>query len=296
MRILKALTLCGILLLGIPRSSRAQGFSPYSDFVGLSSPALSTLQVKLCYLGPTGTLIGSLAWSSTPSAINVHLFNPYHRPGFSYLVDSLGLASFQVSNAALSAMVDSVAALPAVTDGDVDSAGYVSFSMLKTSGGTKAFEAIVNQTNGRALVAKIEQAFASDAAALRRIAERACSYSLNLEDPPLEVTSQVTVTVGGFRRIRQSDEYRATLRITNTSGGTLAAPLTLVPNISGMNVKLLNASGETCAIAPGGDFIDVPVGAGLGAGSHVDVIVRISNESRDRLGVQPQVYSRAGTR
>ena len=168
----------------------------------------------------------------------------------------------------------------------------------KSAGGTVAFESIVDAENGTALIAAIESAFSSDVSASRLVAECGCRMTLLSNDPPSTAPSGVVVKVGGFRRIRKSDEFAAHLRITNSTSSTLVAPVTVIPGIVGQNVELISEDGFTCMIAPGGEpYLKVPTSsAGIAPGAHADITIRIKNPSLDRLSVQPRVYAGPGTR
>jgi hypothetical protein len=277
----------------------AQQYSPFSDFQSLSAPELASLQAKITYLGPLDYPIESLAFTSTQGSIDLAAFIPYRRSGWEdqYGMDDYGAIAFQISADLLQAMIDSVATLPGVTDGGIDSSGYVSFALLKTVGSTKAFEAIVDQSNGRVLMKAIENAFSSDANAVRLTAERACDMSLTYNDPPTDVTSRVNIHSSGFRRVQGTDNYVATMRITNTSETMIPAPMTLLPRIKGMAVELLGESGFACRIRYGGAFLDLPVGAsGLAPEAFVEVILRVNNPNNQRFDMSPSVFAGPGTR
>lgn len=277
-----------------------QTLAPFSDFQALPPAELASLQVKLTYMGPLDFPIPTLAFTSTTGSIDLGAFTPFRRPGFEsdYGLDQMGAITFTVAPALLQAMIDSVATLPGVRDGGVDSTGDVSFAMLKTTGGTKAFESIVNEANGRAFMTKIQEAFASDANAVRLARECACRMTLFTTNTPEDATARVAVKAGGFRRVRKTTTYVASVRVTNTSVSALAAPVTLLPHLRGTNVRLVGESGFTCAIGPGGEaYLDLPVGGGgLAPGAWVDVVVSVMNPSNARVRFFQKVFAGAGTR
>lgn len=291
-------TVLSLSLAGILSSTAvAQTFALFSEFQALSPTELATVQVKITYLGPSDSPVGSLAFSCAPNAVDPYVFRPFRRTEFSPYYDFASTV-FQVAPDLLHAMIDSVGTLAGVTDGGVDSSGYVSFAMLKTVGGTRVFESIVDETNGRLLIAKMQAAFSGDANALRLTTECGCRMSLLYDNPPAEVTQVVSVKCGGFRQVRKSDQYAARVRVTNSSGVTLQAPVTLLPGIIGENVELVGEGGWTCAIEPGGEaYLTLPTGSGgLAPGAHVDITLHIKNPSMDRIRVQPQVFAGPGTR
>lgn len=293
----RGLLLSVALVASLESSGQAQVLSPFSDFVGLTSVELATVRAKLTYLGPSDHVISSLGFSVAPVLSDSRRFTPFHRVGYSYAVDTLSLVAFAVSEATLGAMIDSVAGLPAVTDGDVDPNGYISFSLQQSAGDVHTFESIVNQTNGQALVARLSGALVGNAEGLRKLTAFACATGLIATDPPEDVTSRTSVTSSGFRRQRGSDDYIAKVRLTNTSGTLIPAPMTFMPGLLGSNVEIVGADGVTCAIAPAGQYLTVPIDpAGLAPGEHVDILVRITNPSRVRVRMAPLVFAGSGTR
>jgi hypothetical protein len=280
--------------------ARAQSYSPYTDFQNLTAPELSSLQVKLTYLGPYDHPFPSLVFTSTSGTVNLADFVAYRRNAFAseYGLDNLPPATFKVSPTLLDALIDSVATLPQVTDGGVDSSWYVSFAMVETASGTRGFESILDGTNSTALVGKILAAFAGQSIPIRVVTEAACPMGIISDNPPPDVSTSVTTKATGFRRVRNTDEFVGRISVKNTSGSTLPSPITLLPGIVGENVVLMGEQGFTCAIEPGGEaYVNLPVGpGGLAPNASVAVAVRIKNPSLEQLEVKPQVFAGAGSR
>jgi hypothetical protein len=300
MSVVRAVTFSIVAVLLTAGDVRAQSYSPYSDFQNLTAPELASLQVKLTYLGPVDHPMPSLVFTSTSGTINVSDFTPYRRNGFAsaYGLDNLPPATFKVSPTLLDAMIDSVATLPQITDGGVDSSWYVSFAMVETVSGTRGFESILDGANSTALVGKILAAFAGQSVPTRVVTEAACPMGIMEDNPPPDVTSSVTIKTTGFRRVRGTDEFVGRVTVKNTSGSTLPAPVTLLPGIVGENVVLMGEQGFTCAIDPGGEaYLNLSVGGGgLAPNASVNVNLRIKNPSLERVEVKPQVFAGAGTR
>ena len=68
-------------------SSNAQTFSPYSDFQAMTLAQLTTLQVKLTYVGAQDRTQPSLAFTSPSNTLNLSAFIPFRRPAISYAND-----------------------------------------------------------------------------------------------------------------------------------------------------------------------------------------------------------------
>jgi hypothetical protein len=277
---------------------RAQTFSPYSEFQAMSLADLSTLQVKLTYIGAQSAPSPALIFAASLSIINPSLFTPYRRPpATNYAVDDHSPATITASTSDLKALIDSVGTLPDVTDGDVDANGDLSFSLLNTAGGTtKAFEAIVDSTNGRALFDKLLVALRNNASAVRGLRTFGCVIGSLPVEPPTSVQGQVQVKSSGLRADRQKPtEYVGKVRVTNTSGSTITAPLFLVVIVHA-DADLYGRDGETCNIAPPGHpFMIVKSSGGLAAGAFIERPLRFTNPSKSKLNVEFKVFAGPGT-
>jgi hypothetical protein len=279
--------------------AHGQTFTPYSVFQGLPASQLETLQGKIAQVGGSLRVIRSLGFTAVGHTFTPTAFSPYYRPQFSqdYAGDISNPHTFTATTALLKAMIDSIGTLPGVTDGGVDSSGYVSFALLQTSGDTtRVFEAIVDTVNGRPLFEKLFHAFQSNAPAVTELTNLGCTLGMLSPTLPNDATAGTTIRLRGVRRDRATDEYVGTIRVTNSTGQALAAPLMLVLRAEG-NVDLANADGHTCRIDPAGAAIlTLPVGASLAAGAHVDVTARFTNPDAEQIKfVVARVYSGTGT-
>jgi hypothetical protein len=279
-----------------PTAGHGQAFSPYSDFLAMTPSQLATLQVKLTWLGFQTQRVPTVALTAVGNGPNPSLFAPFERPGFDYSNDDSQIDSLTATVAALDAMLDSVATVPGVTDGGVDAGGYLSFALLNTAGGTKAFESILDTTNAIALLGRMQGALAASPAAVRGLRELACGLRLLLAAPPTDVTSRISVAFSGIRLVRNTGEMVGTMKITNISGTSIAGPLTVVVVTTEL-VELVGEVGRTCRIQPAGrPYLILSVGTGLAPGAMVQTGIRFSNPDLDAITPQVFVFSGQGSR
>src|SRR5262245_54096420 len=191
-------------------SYRAQTLSPYSDFQAMSLADLGKLQVKLTYVGNQNAGLGTILFGAPGNVLNAGLFIPFRRAEQAYANDDVGQIKFTASVQELKAMIDSVAVVTDVTDGDVDPGGIVSFSLLSTAGDTtKVFEAIVNSTSGSELFAQMLAALKTNATAVSTLRPFGCGAAILPAAPPADVQAQLQVKAGGFRAdLRQAVRLR----------------------------------------------------------------------------------------
>jgi minor extracellular serine protease Vpr len=93
------------------------------------------------------------------------------------------------------------------------------------------------------------------------------------------VSSQVNVVRGGFRRNPATGHFGQVITVTNTSGSTLAGPLSFVMDSVTNGVTINNAAGNTACLAPLSPYILISSGASLGAGQSATVVVDAINPS-----------------
>jgi hypothetical protein len=281
----------------LPTTGSAQAFSPYSDFQTMSLADLATLQVKLTPMSEYENAgLSAVLFGASESVLNAGLFVPYRRPDQTYISDDAGHTKFTATAQELKGLIDSVGTLPNVTDGDVDPGGYVSFSLLNTAGGTKIFEAIVDNANGRELFGRMLGAMKDNAVAVRTLRRFACVVAMLPSSPPADVQSQVQVKAGGLRADRQTPtEYVGKVRVTNTSGSTISTPLYLILVVHA-DADLLGADGQTCNIAPPGHpFVILKPSGGLAPGAFIERTMRFTNPSKSKLNVEFKVFAGPGT-
>jgi hypothetical protein len=289
----------GFMCLGCGKA-KAQTFAPYSTFDQMSLAQLETLQGKLALVGPGLRVISSLGFTATGHTFDASPFAPSYRPEFSQFYDGdyESPRNFTASVADLQALIDSVGTLPGVTDGGVDTSGYLSFALLnELDGDTLVFEAIVDTSNGRQLFAKLLQALAQNPDAVTKLTNMGCVTDMLPAATPRDASDDVAIRVGGVRQDRSTGEFTGTVRVTNTSGQPLGSPLILVLRAEG-NVELANADGRTCRVAPAGSsFLNLPIGASLGPGAHVDVVARFDNPDGEPIKFTfMRVFEGQGTR
>jgi len=270
----------------------AQTFSPYSDFQAMTLSQLATLQVKLTYVGDySNATLSSVLLGASANNLDHTLFVPYRRADQTY--DDAGFLKFTATVQELKALIDDVGTLPGVTDGDVDPNGSVSFSMLNTSGGTKVFEAIVDSANGETLFRQILAALSNNAPGTRTIRMFACGVWMLPRTPPANIQNQIQLVKSGLRADRRAPtQYVGKVKITNTSGSTIPAPIILVVR----GGDLVGSDGETCNIRPpGASFLTLLSSGGLAPGASIEKTIRIANASDGKAGSALDVYAGAGT-
>lgn len=285
--------LVAIAVLGCAKSG-AQTLSPYSDFQALSQSDLSTLQVKLtCFSNFGGPPVGTLVFAASGPALNVGVFAPYYRSGYSYSTDSIHPWSAVASITQLRAIIDSVAVLPGVADGGIDSSGYVSFSLAKTAEGTKVFEAIVNPTNTTALMGQLLKALNGNISASNLVRDFACVTANMPSATPADMQSSVTIAPGGLRLDRHAaDHYVGKVRVVNTSAVPIVAPIYLV---AAGYAELVGAEGSTCNIEPmSKPYVTLVSSGSLAPGASVERTITLISTSGERPAIQYLVFAGAG--
>ena len=191
-------------------------------------------------------------------------------------------------------MIDSVATLPDVTDGNVDTGGALSFALLNTAGGTKVFETVVNTANGQALFGKLLQVFGPNATARNALRDFGCGLGVLPHSAPANVTSTM-MTTNGLRLDRVSNQYVGKVRVTNTSGSAISAPVVLTMRANG-DMSVAEANGRACNIGdPGSVYVTLLSAGALGPGASIEKTLHITNPGMIKLSVGFKVYSGAGT-
>jgi hypothetical protein len=301
-RTVRGSLVCAFLVLSSPgcaRRAETQTLSPYTDFQALAMADMDSVRVKLTYGGAQDQPVMSLGFATAGAEIPLSAFAAFRRSGFEYSNEDVGVLKVTLQREQLKAIIDEVGGLPRVTDGGVDPGGSLSFALLTTAGGpTKVFESIVNDTTGRQLFPKIMEALATNQGGTRKLLSLGCTISMMPTDAPASAEGQVTVRISGLRQDRRSlGQFVSTVKVTNQSGTTLAAPLTLVVIRKSGNAVLLQEDGFTCNIEPGGtSFINLPVRGGLAPGASVEKLLRFSNPSLMKFDLDFRVFAGPGTR
>jgi hypothetical protein len=290
-------------------ASNAQPNAEYSEFQGLSQEELETLHMKFTYVGGSFNVPLSHVYTASGTVPDMPLFDPCGRPEFDYVSDGFDPVHFTATTQELQAAIDSVATLPQITAGDVDSLGYLSFSLLYVKGGsTKCFEAVVDEENGRELFLKLREAFAGNLDVVDDLTHLACANGMLQALAPADVTEDVHLRFSAIEEENASEVFVGRVTVTNVSSATLPATMILVVKPKNQTVDLLNADDRTCQLAPlRAQFIELPVPAdGLLVDESVEVELRFSNPSRrpielywqrrDGKRVTPKVYAGPGDR
>lgn len=288
-----ALALLVSAVLFCPGAATGQQFSPYSAFENMTLAQLATLQIKLTYLGPQSEPIETVAFTATGNTLNLALFRPFERSGFSYANDKGPINSFTASPAQLQTVIADVGQLPNVTAGTVSPSPYLSFALLNTVGGTQAFEAILSTTDATALFGKLSAALAGDSSGARLVSQQACSIGSVQPGMPTNVSSQVSVAVSGVRLNRSTGQFVGTATITNTSRSSIIGPITLVLELPS-GITLSNAQGSTCAISPVGRPYITLAEDSLAAGGVVQVNLDFLNPSLLPITLSSTVFAGSG--
>ena len=195
-------------------------------------------------------------------------------------------------------MIDSVGSISEVVDGGVDAGGYFSFALSNVvEGKAKVFESVVSPATGKLLFGRLLGAFATNDSAGRALTDKACEFGMLPGGPPNDASSQVTISLRGFRKDRRTGQYVGRVRITNTSQTTIAAPIIFVFRPPA-NIDAVGPAGLTCLIDPSGaPYVTVPAGSGLGPGQHSDVLLRFDNPDGEAIVLSNQrVFSGPGFR
>lgn len=278
---------------GMALISQGPVFSPYSDFQAMSLEQLKTLQVKLTYVGVQNKGNPSVAFTSSFNTLDLSKFIPFRRPNINYFNDDSKVITFTASPEELKSVIDNVATLPNVTAGSVAAESFLSFALLNTSGGTKAFESVMNQSDALALFAKLRIALQGNSNGLRRIGEIACGLGLLEAERPADVSAKVNVSFAGVRLNRTTGRMVGTATVKNISNESIVGPISLVLDFQG-SVDLVNADGTTCGTTPRGrEFINVPVtGNVLPPGGSIQV--QLEYASPDQQAIKPNTKVLAG--
>lgn len=298
-------------LLACPGAELAYGQpnSQYTDFQGLTQEELETLHVKFTYVGGSFNTVWSHVYTADGTAPDMALFDPCRRPEFDYVYDGFNPVHYTATTLELQAAIDSVGTLPQITVGDVDSLGYLSFSLLYVTGGsTKCFEAVVDKDNGRELFSKLREAFAENLEVVDDLTYLACSNRMLRTLAPTDVSDDVHLRFTAVREDIAGGAFVCRATVTNESSATLPAPMILVLKPENQTVDLLNADERTCQLAPlRAQYIELPVSVGgLPTDQSVEVELRFSNPSRSHIDlywqrsngqwVTPRVYAGPGDR
>ena len=128
--------------------------------------------------------------------------------------------------------------------------------------------------------------------ALFAISTLACPYDLVDPSTAIDVTNSIDATTTGVRLNRVTNNFVGELQITNTSAGTLAAPLYAVLAFQN-NFFLSNFDGVSCRAVPGAPFLRID--SSLAPGESVVLDVSYGNPDKAAIVFTLTVLSGTGT-
>ena|GEM_PF-2136080 len=273
-------------------------FDPFSTFATLSPQERDNIVVKLMPLEET---LKSILFLGPQGIADTTAFKNFQRTGFSYLSDvknaSQPLRLFNVSSGGISSVLDSIATMPDVIDGNVDPEAKLSISMFvrTNTGGTRGFEAMVNRETGAQLLSKISDAV-TEAGAGSVVSDLACVLGMTSPLEPTDVTSQVRVTTGPMHLDHLHSRFTTTVQVDNTSGSPIPTPVSVILN-EGSRVVLQNPTGYTCRLGnPGPTYFDLNVGTAFEPGETAMLTLTIAQNDLPKLQLTPRVVSGPGPR
>jgi hypothetical protein len=273
-------------------------FDPFSDFASLSPSEREKIVVKLTPLDQSPKAVLFLG---AQGVVDTTAFKSFRRLGFSYLSDTKNavqpLRQFSLNGGSISSILDSVATLPEVTDGNVDANPRLSFGLFRRTdaGVMRGFEAMLNQDSGASLLSKIHGT-AEDAGAGTVVDDLACVLGMTPETGPEDVTHLVRISTGAFHLDHIHGRFVATVRVVNLSGTPLPAPVSLILN-EGPRVVLQHPSGYTCRLGtPGPTYFDLDVGETMDPGESAVLTLTVAQNDPPKLTLSPKVVSGPGAR
>jgi len=223
----------------------------------------------------------------------------YHRIEFDYSPESLlpGDAAHPkavITTSEAQQIIQAISNLPAVADGGVDTDGTISLGLF-TSGqsSVKAFESILNNTNARDAISAIRNVLTTPAA-INKLDGMTCRLGLFAAAAPAEVTSNVSVILGGFRFDHSGKFFVSNVQVRNTSANTYSPPISLMLNEAD-DALVLNPTGVACRLL-GPSYFDLPVGASFTPNEVVNIRVEIEDINAPKFHLTPKVYAGPGLR
>jgi hypothetical protein len=290
---------CAALILATCTAHECNGqtYTPYSYFQSLSVGDMGRVQSKITFMGLQNVPVATIAFAVQGNTMNLGLFTPFQRLGFDYGNDRFAEKSFSASAQELSAMIDSVATVPEVACGAAESAAIISFALLDTLDGTpRVFESIVGSRTAQKLFAKLLAVFKNNARASSDLRLFGCSEGILPNDPPASVDGRVSVRFSGVRADRAAKgQFIGRVRMTNTSGTTISAPVTLLIVVGG-SADLIGADGHSCRTnLSGHPFVILAPTVGLAPGATIERVLRFANPSLEKFNTSFHVFSGLGT-
>lgn len=112
----------------------------------------------------------------------------------------------------------------------------------------------------------------------------------------VDVSAQVSVTRGGFRRNRATGRFQQEITLTNTGGSAVSGPVSLVLDGLTDGVTLFGATGMTAALAPFDSPYRNVTGGSLAAGQTLKVMLEFTNPANAAISYTPRVLAGPGLR
>lgn len=222
------------LQLMLPPAGYAVDCVSFGTLQNPTSTELARLNIKLTFVDDRMRMTNSLVFRKAGSSIDVDPAAACHKEGIDYSADADPLKSFGVSSAQMDAALDSLATIPALTDGDLDSLGCVAIVLLDSNGSSsRVFDSIMDEATALLAVQKLQQALAANDSAAKALAEAACRFGIASLAPGTDVSDRVEVTFSGARYRRSDGSYAVKASIQNISTTTLAGPAVLVVRFEG---------------------------------------------------------------
>lgn len=274
----------------------AQAFTPYSDFQQLTISQMSTVQLKLTYVGPQKDVIPSVGLFAG-GGFSVGIFAPFLRSGFSYDNDNAVLHTVSVSSVEMKAIIDGVATLPSVTVGLVAVPELISFSLSNSVPVAKVFEAILDKAQAASVFDKLRTALIANKTALHEVSGIACPLVILESGSPVDVSAAMQITLSGFRLNRATGRFVGTYTAKNIGPSPITGPITVVFEFPGA-IRMFNLDGTTCGITPAGrEFVNLTlIGNTLAAGASVMGPVELVNPNVEPIKSATKVLAGIGAR
>ncbi len=150
----------------LPRAHSAAQPPPlaaFEEFLQLDDAGLSTLQVKLTYVGSQMKTVATVAFGVAGREIDMAAFARYRRPEVHYGNDDDTVVTFDVTLGELRDILSALARVPGTVTGEPADDEWISLLLLAGAGGRElAFEALLSAEDGRLVLDGIRLVLADD--------------------------------------------------------------------------------------------------------------------------------------
>lgn len=292
--VLASLLVLGVTMLSAAEEAVGRPRAAISAFWDLSPQALTTVQVKLTYMGSQMEPMTTVVFVVEGQAAEISRFTPFRRPGIPFFYENDDAGWIHVVHVPLEAVQRLLERLrhpphPALTAGGAADEPFVSFAILATvAGGDQVYEAILDHDHAKALHPVLWQAFAGCRPALFELQGWGCPLGLLPPGRATDVTDAVAVMVSHFQRDPQTGYSAGRVQVKNRSPTVIPAPLSVVFELSN-NGHVVDPDGTTCHVEPvGREFVHVPLtSTALAPGAQAEVPVILKNDEAQ----DPVVFS-----